>query len=293
MAGNDDDPDLTLRAAWDAYILDLRAANKAPTYIAALGKTYERFTDHLGSNSLPICQVTKADINEWAAAFPSDWSATTRRLRMSHIKTFFRWCYDEEILTANPAERVRLPRARKNPTPLIPDAVVRNLIEFAEETQNPARNRALFLTMLSSGARVAEIAGLTWENVSLEHATIRVRGKGDRWHTIRIEALAVEALREYDDPKRRKPTVFGITPISIRSLLSRLCERHDLPHVAPHMFRVTMATTWRRAHPNGNPSILQDRMGHATYAQTDAYIRRADSMMDFDEPGVLDKLGVE
>ena len=60
-------------------------------------------------------------------------------------------------------------------------------------THAPARWRPLIVTAVFTGLRASELRGLTWDDVDLKRAVLRVRQRADRWNTIGSPKSATSA----------------------------------------------------------------------------------------------------
>jgi len=99
-------------------------------------------------------------------------------------------------------------------------------------------SRLAVVIMAGTGARIGEVAELTWDRVDLDNAELTFTGKtGAR--TVPILPALVAELRAW--PRSDSGTVLGISPHSVRAIggkyLARACKAAEVPHFSPHALR--------------------------------------------------------
>jgi len=159
------------------------------------------------------------------------------------------------------------------------------------------RLEALFVVAVTTGLRIGELSGLRWEDLDLDHKTMRVartlsRAKeGPRFTTpkngkgrnIALTQRAVESLRSHKKAQygeRLAATnwedlglVFCTSDGQPRSRdrvdrghLQPLLQKAGLPKITPHDLRHTCATLL--LSQNVHPKYVQELLGHAKIAMT-------------------------
>lgn len=225
--------------------------------------------------------------------------ASTAR-KLAALRTFFRWLVMEGTLAHSPFAGVRPPRRSKPlPTLLSEDEVTRLLHApyealAAETSADPfrrytlLRDAALFETLYSTGARVAEIAALTNDRLDLARGGCVVRGKGDKERLCLLGRPALEALGAMraqarllwagtDAPER---AVFlnregeGLTTRSIERFMKRWLAAAGLSaDLSPHKLRHSFAT--HLLTHGADLRAVQELLGHASPATTQVYAHLA------------------
>lgn len=121
-------------------------------------------------------------------------SPATRRRRYATLCSFFRWLMHQELIVANPMERVDPVKApTRLPRPLDADSAEKILRAIPAHA---TRDRALFTLLYETGMRVGEALGLHYVDIDLtpDDEKIRVLGKGRRERTVLLTA-APESIR--------------------------------------------------------------------------------------------------
>ena len=166
-------------------------------------------------------------------------------------------------------------------------------VPFAKNTQG-VRDKALLELLYATGMRVSEIAGLRSEEVNLESAFLKCRGKGEKERIVPLGRAAIDALKAYGLKKGksrggvvppskghgdRAPTteyVFSNThgrPIS-RQRIWQLIRKYSRlagikKKITPHTFRHSFAT--HLLEGGADLRIVQELLGHADIATTQIY----------------------
>jgi integrase len=140
--------------------------------------------------------------------------------------------------------------------------------------------------LLVTGVRLSEACGLTWGDVDMREAMMRVRAKGGRDYTVPLADAAMAILSAergrhpefvftYTADRTREPRVRGhvypILPDSLAAAFWRAKEAAGLrgADLRLHDFRHTAATRTLRA--TGNLAMAQRQLGHARIETTSRY----------------------
>jgi site-specific recombinase XerD len=164
------------------------------------------------------------------------------------------------------------------------------------------RDRALLLTLFSSGVRVSELVSLKQRGVNLERGEFTVRGKGDKLRLTFLSPEATIAIKEYlkkrhdnnpalfishtkikgdrtlemegfgkniyENNAREKP--LGITSRSVQRIIKKYANLAGvMKKVTPHTLRHSFATDLLQ---NGaDIRSVQTLLGHASITTTQIY----------------------
>lgn len=205
--------------------------------------------------------------------------------RISAVRSFFRWLEEAGRREGNPAEGLRTPRRPRHLPEVLTPAEVARLLEAPDPRRaawRVARDRALVETLYSTGARVAELAGLDLRDLDLAEGTALLRGKGRKERLAGIGRPCREALEAYLDAAararvRRDPRPLFVnrhgqrlTPRGVaRALAQRVARAGLARRVSPHTLRHCFATHLLEA--GANLREVQELLGHASVATTQVY----------------------
>lgn len=184
---------LNLRGGWDRS----RSEATIQTYAHALAK-WAAFVGELGLPSLLV--PTREHALEWAATLKAHQAAATAEVYIGAVRLFYVWLADEgEIArTANPFDRIVAPRrpARVN-EPLTPEEIEQIFSSQSTTGTIGLRNRALFMCLLDSGLRLAELAAMDVADIDWKHGHVKVLGKGSKERVVRLGATTLAAIDRY------------------------------------------------------------------------------------------------
>jgi len=219
-------------------------------------------------------------------------------LRMSALRSFYRFLYKHELVTSNPLSDVSLPkRARPLPRYLTVEQVAQLLkapLAVPEDKDATAKKRArakqialrdaAILEMLySTGIRLHELAQLNIADVDFIGEIARVRGKGKKERLVPVGSPAIKAMRRYLESRGESPAsgknapLFinardgeRLSPRSVQLLLKKYLLATGLPaDITPHKLRHSFATHLLDA--GADLRSVQELLGHAKLATTQIY----------------------
>ncbi len=230
--------------------------------------------------------------------------ASTAR-KLSSLNAFFKFLVMSGVLSHSPISGLRPPRKEK-PLPILltetevsrllaaPMEALHLALQTEGETMNAftrytyLRDAAIFETLYSTGARVAEIASLTNRFLNLEQGSCIVVGKGNKERLCMLGAPAIRALHAMRDQARllwhgtTEPHrhVFlnqegeGLTTRSIERFMKYWLAMAGLSaSLSPHKLRHSFATHLL-AH-GADLRAVQELLGHASPATTQIYTHLA------------------
>ncbi|GAA1443428.1 tyrosine recombinase XerC [Leifsonia poae] len=215
-------------------------------------------------------------------------STATLARRSATAKGFSAWLARAGAENADPAARLKTPKAGKTLPRVINRAQIAEVLELLAARAadgDPARLRdvAVIELLYASGLRVSELAGLDVDDIDLDRLTVRVLGKGSKERTVPFGVPAHRAIVDY--LRRGRPhlasersgaAVFlGARGVrlgtrSIYRLVAGLLA--DLPGTGPagpHALRHTAAT--HLLDGGADLRAVQELLGHASLGTTQIY----------------------
>ena len=248
-----------------SFRLHLAAENKAERTIRAYTEAVRWFAAaHL------LCQTSKArweqvdkqDVQRWMVHLLGHYSEAYAYQQYRALQQFFRWLAAEDELP-DPMARLRPPRVTEKPVPFFTSV---ELSELGKACQGRAfaqrRDAAILAVFKATGIRLSEMAGIRYypddhdrSDLDLDSRQIRIRGKGGKERTVRID---YEAARRVDRYLRVRPGhaqacrsrlwlgVNGRGPLTANGIYEMVKRRGKQcgVQVYPHRFRHHFSHTW-------------------------------------------------
>ncbi|TRD21865.1 tyrosine recombinase [Palleronia caenipelagi] len=248
------------------------------------------FCDWMAAEGESFATMSRASIEQYLADCEAEGLAqSTRARRLSSLKSFFRFAYEEGWRQDNPTLRIKGPgRARQLPKTISVEEVERLLDAATETGRSPAdraRNRCLMELLYATGMRVTELVSLPVSSARGDPQMLLVRGKGDKERMVPLTESARIALREW--LKIRDAAEDSAHParhlFPSRSALGHLTRHRffqiikeisvaagvDPSRVTPHTMRHAFATHLLAG--GADLMTIQTLLGHADVATTEIY----------------------
>lgn len=188
------------------------------------------------------------------------------------IRSFIKFLYSKNLIDIRP-EAIEIPRTVEVEANFLDEEEQLALIKSARNL----RDKALIMTILSSGLRASEILNLKEDDL-YRRSLIVSRGKGGKPRVTFIDPLTEKSIREYHH-KREVDSIFVFTnsfgkPLS-RQYLSRMISETALragikKRVSAHTLRHSFATNMLRK--GARIEDVQPLMGHSNISTTRLYM---------------------
>jgi site-specific recombinase XerD len=197
-------PDLPdLEASW---LRNLRARNLSPKTIRAYGEAVGLFDAFLVERGMP--RVVANIAREHCEAFIEDqlvrWQPATAVARYSPLRGFFDWLVEEGEIASSPMARMKKPKVPTRIVEIPSPAEIKAVLDTCARDYEGRRDEAILRTLVSTGCRLSELAGLRYtpsephsNDIDLDGGQVRLMGKGRRERLGHLDAKAVRALDRY------------------------------------------------------------------------------------------------
>lgn len=204
---------------------------------------------------------------------------------ISGIRSFFKYCLQEQIITIDPATLLESPKLKRT----LPDILSFEEIELiinSIDLSKPegGRNKAILETLYSCGLRVTEAVNLRISCLHLEVGFIRVIGKGDKERLVPIGSDAIKYISIYRNDIRvhiniqpgNEDTLFlnrrggKLSRVMIFLIIKELARLADIKKtISPHTFRHSFAT--HLVEGGADLRAVQEMLGHESITTTEIY----------------------
>jgi integrase/recombinase XerC len=263
---------------------------------------FERSHSSLSSNTLAAYSTDVRLFAEWVGRSgvesPSAVTRTLVRRYVAHLSTrqfarrsiarkaaalrrYFGWAMAAGIVAADPTIGLQVAGGSGRLPRVLDGRQVDHLLEAPSPEGEPQwrrlRDDAVLEILYGSGLRVAELCGLTLDEIALDQHAVTVWGKGGKqrrvplsepatvalsaWLRVRHEAVPAEAGAIAFTNERGKP----ITPRDVRRILDRRASAPTHPHALRHTFATHLL--------DGGADLraVQELLGHSDVSTTQRY----------------------
>ena len=198
------------------------------------------------------------------------------------FKSFFHWCYLEDLIESNPAARLAPPKVPvRIRSAFLPEHISKMFAVCDTSTRLGFRDYVILLLLLDTGMRIGELSGMKVTDVN--ERFVKVFGKGRREREIGIHPEVSKLLWKYIHKYRRpeepdEQTLFigrfgePLQIIGFQHILKRVQRESGLDDVkfSAHVFRHTFAKWYLQN--GGDLFNLSREMGHSDVQITKIYL---------------------
>jgi integrase/recombinase XerD len=212
-------------------------------------------------------------------------SATSQARIISGIRSFYKYCLMENIVSADPSALLEAPKLkRKLPDVLNLEEIEDMLSKINLSTPEGTRNKAILETMYSCGLRVSEVVNLRISCLYLDVGFIKVIGKGDKERLVPIGSDATKFIKIYRDTVRVHQEIkkgnddilflnrrgAKLSRVMIFYIIKDLAGKAGIQkEVSPHTFRHSFAT--HLVEGGADLRAVQEMLGHESITTTEIY----------------------
>jgi integrase/recombinase XerD len=212
-------------------------------------------------------------------------TATSQARIVSGIRSFYKYCLTEQIVTIDPSTLLDVPKTKRKLPDVLTFQEIENIIaQLNVSTPDGGRNKAILETMYSCGLRVSEVVNLKISCLYLDVGFIRVIGKGDKERLVPIGSDAIKYMKIYKDNIRvhqKIQTGFedilflnkhgkNLSRIMIFYIIKDLSQKAGITkNISPHTFRHSFAT--HLVEGGADLRAVQEMLGHESITTTEIY----------------------
>ncbi len=268
--------------------LEMMSAERgaSPNTLDAYGRDLLDASDHLAGS---LVSATPSDLSGWMRSLAKDGlAASTQARKLSSLKRFFRFLFEERDRSDDPTSRLDRPKTQRD----IPDVLSREEVSaLFVACADDLRLSCLLELLYGAGLRVSELVGLTMGSLPRRREgrwdtrEMIIRGKGGKERLCPLGAPALAALAAWlsarDDDKYGSDSKSHVFPSRGKSghvtrrwlglKLEALSHKAGLApaRVHPHALRHAYATHLLQG--GADLRSVQTLLGHADISTTQIY----------------------
>ena len=268
--------------------LEMMSAERgaSPNTLDAYGRDLLDASGYLGGG---LCTAVSSELSEWLQSLAKDGLAvSTQARKLSSLKRFFRFLFEERDRTDDPTSKLDGPKVRRD----VPDVLSREDVdELLQACADDARLTCLLELLYGAGLRVTELVSIRLGSLPRrrlglwETREMIIRGKGGKERLCPLGAPALLALRNWLEQRDGEKYGTGssdfvfpsrgksghLTRRRLAQMLEQLAVKVGLSpsRVHPHALRHAYATHLLQG--GADLRSVQTLLGHADIATTQIY----------------------
>lgn len=212
-------------------------------------------------------------------------TASSQARIISGIKSFYKYCLSEQIVTKDPTTLLEAPKLKRALPDILSFEEIENIIAQIDLSKpEGGRNKAILETLYSCGLRVSEVVNLKLSQLYLDVGFIRVVGKGDKERLVPVGSSAIkyitiyrQQIRTHVQPKPGQEDILflnnrgsRLSRVMIFLVIKDLVKKAGIHKtVSPHTFRHSFAT--HLVEGGADLRAVQEMLGHESITTTEIY----------------------
>jgi len=226
--------------------------------------------------SKPYDQIKAMDIRVWMNSMEEKGlNPTSIHLKLSAVKSFYRYCIEENKLKKNPSLIVKTPKIDDS----LPYYLSRRQVTLLQElTKSDSQARALVEVLYTTGVRISELINIKLADVKSDTRQIWIRhGKGGKERFVLFTHECAVHLKTYLEEREIKSDYLfcnskggKVDRDNVQKQFREYSKTLGFK-VSPHTMRHTFAT--HLAERKMPQSYIQDLLGHVSINSTHIYTR--------------------
>jgi len=278
---------------WEPYKKGFKAwlqleKSLAENSVEAYLRDIDKLTDYLqATNKLVTPQELELKDLEKFVQWVSElgMTVTSQSRIISGLRSFYAYCYMEQIVTVNPTALLETPKQKRIlPDTLSFDEIESIIAQIDLSKPEGGRNKAILETLYSCGLRVSELVNLRISCLHMDIGFVRVIGKGDKERLVPIGSDAIKYINIYRNDIRvhisikpgQEDFLFlnrrgsKLSRVMIFIMLKELAKKAGITkNISPHTFRHSFAT--HLVEGGADLRAVQEMLGHESITTTEIY----------------------
>lgn len=210
------------------------------------------------------------------------YSAKSIQRKISSVRSFFKFLYNRDVVAANYARALVLPKVEKKLPSFLDFVQSENALEIPDlSTKLGIRDRAILELFYATGMRVSELLDFRLSKMDRATKEIRVLGKGNKERIVILGEPAIEAIDGYckirasmaggNSPEEfwlsesGKPLTRSDVYCIVNKYLSQVTDGKASPHVIRHTFATHLL------EQGADLVAVKELLGHESLSTTQIY----------------------
>lgn len=210
-------------------------------------------------------------------------SAKSINRKISTLKSFYKYCKKNNLVSQNPLLKVISPKTSKRLPVFIKEKDTRQLLEAVHHTDDwKGLNAKMLISFFyATGMRLSELIGLKEKQVDFAGRRVKVLGKGNKERIIPVSPALLDMAKGYMELKKE---TFGQTGeyLLVTEKGRKLYPKYayllvhswlgtvsTLEKRSPHILRHTFAT--HLMNQGADLNAVKELLGHSSLAATQVY----------------------
>lgn len=258
----------------------------SPLTVETYKETLKLFEDFLVTMPDPrsLIEADTDNIRDWMGLMMEQKkSAAYVNRQLAALRTFYRYCYAQGIITKDPAHSVTGPKKEKRLPQFLKENEINKLVQILdkEDSIQTVRSRTIIYILYLTGLRAAELISLNDNSIDFVSREIKVTGKRNKQRIIPFGEELHDVLTQYISVRdanieRQDNALFvsnkgkRITYTQLRKYVKDNLELvTSMKKRSPHVLRHTFATTM--LNHEANLESIKKLLGHQSLNTTEIY----------------------
>ena len=225
-------------------------------------------------------EIKTLDLINWMASI-SDMSSASIALKLSAVKSYFKFLKLMDVISINPAEGIEAPSIKNKEKHYMDADDIKAMLANCRSI----RDTAIILTYATTGMRYAELSCITmndWnEMLSNGMNYITITGKGDKQRNVYFNEQTMNAIKRYLKCRHvDSEWLFAsnegnqIARQNMSHMLKTTAKRAGIAFandISNHQMRAAFCTI--AADKGVNVGVIRDMMGHQSLTTTTKYLK--------------------
>ncbi len=186
----------------ESFVIDRKAQGFSPETVRFYQKKLKYFSTFCESQSVThVSQLTPDLIRRYLLELSESHNPGGVHACFRSLRTLLLWTEDEGMMPLdwkNPIRKVKAPRLPIEPIEPIALDDIHELLKTCERNYSGARDKAMILGLLDTGARAHEFLSLNREDIELATGSVLIRqGKGRKPRMVFLGRKTIRAIRGY------------------------------------------------------------------------------------------------